>query len=46
LHGLQLLALKVGDEKPSALNPQLLVPKVETQKLFAIHLFLEKKIWS
>jgi hypothetical protein len=41
--GLQL-SLKVGDQKQGVFGPQLLVPKVETQKLFAIHLLLEKKI--
>jgi hypothetical protein len=38
--------LKVGDQEPSAFGPQLLVLKVETQEFFAIHLLLEKKIWS
>jgi hypothetical protein len=43
---LQLSMPKVGDQDVSALGPQRLVLKVETHELFAIHLLLEKKIWS
>jgi len=43
---LQLSVLRVGNGKPNALSPQLSMLKVEIQELFAIHLFLEKKIRS